>query len=364
MSGGVDSSVAAYLLKQQGFDVHGVFMRTWHSEDDINPVANCPWRTDMEDARRAAESIDITFEVVNMIKHYEKFVVTELINGYKNGITPNPDILCNQFIKFGLLSEYVKNSGYDYIATGHYCKKRNNADETFDIVEGDDKNKDQSYFLARLQQHQLKNILFPVGNIDKPTVRKIATDANLDNATKKDSQGICFLGKVKIQDFLSHYIQESPGEIITSNGRIIGNHSGLFKFTIGQRHGINLPSNTDNKHYVVVGKDIEKNHLIVEIERDDSNNLYCNKIKLRDITFLNKPIASGSNILVRPRYRDKKQEAVLHIFQNRSELQSDYQENNITGELIFKTNQRALAAGQVAAFYDEKETLLGSGIYC
>ena len=364
MSGGVDSSVAAYLLKQQGFDVHGIFMRTWHSEDDTNPVANCPWRTDMEDARHASESIGITFEVVNMIKHYEKFVVSELIYGYKNGITPNPDILCNQFIKFGLLSEYIKHAGYEYIATGHYCQKRTNTDGTFDVIEGADKNKDQSYFLARLQQHQLKNILFPVGNIDKPTVRKIAIKAGLGNAIKKDSQGICFLGKVKIQDFLSHYIQETTGEIITPDGKIIGEHSGLFKFTIGQRHGMNLPSNTDNKHYVVVGKDIKNNRLIVEIERDGSSNLYCNKIKLRDITFLNKPIASESNILVRPRYRDKKQEAVLHISQNNPESQSKRANNNLHGELIFKNNQRALAAGQVAAFYDYNEVLLGSGIYC
>lgn len=350
LSGGVDSSVAAYLLKEQGYELHGMFMRTWNADDAGSPLSDCPWKRDMEDARSVASKFKFEFEIVNMINHYKEFVVKEIVNGYRNGITPNPDILCNQLVKFGALLQHAKKRVCTKFATGHYCKKVQNKDGTFDIYEGDDKNKDQSYFLAMLSQEQVKNALFPIGTYKKSDVREIAKKLNLQTATKKDSQGICFLGKVQIQDFLSQYIQSLPGEIVTTTNKIIGEHNGLFRFTIGQRHGINIPSNIDNKHYVVIGKDLKNNRLIVEIEDENSKFLYKNEVIIHNLSFTNKSIKDNSMILAKPRYRDESQEINFNYI------------NSNSATVHFKNKQRALSSGQVIAFYDH-ECLLGGGIY-
>ncbi len=350
LSGGVDSSVAAYLLNEQGYELHGMFMRTWNADDDLSPLSMCPWRRDLEDARSVSTQLGFPFEVVNMIDRYRELVVKDLIDGYRNGITPNPDILCNQRIKFGALLQHARDMGCTKIATGHYCRRIDNKDGTSDIYEGCDKNKDQSYFLAMLSQTQIRATIFPIGGYDKSHIRTIARNINLQTADKKDSQGICFLGKVKVQDFLAQYIEESPGEVVNLSGEIIGEHHGLFRFTIGQRHGINIPSNKDNKHYVVVGKDIKKNRLVVEIEDANLYPLYRNEVYVHGLSFTNKPILDGAKILAKPRYRDPSQSITFKYIDSHSAV------------IKFECNQRALNSGQVIAFYDQ-ECLLGGGIY-
>lgn len=350
MSGGVDSAVAALLLKRAGYHVHGIFMRTWNADDDSNPISDCPWRTDMEDARSACETIGMSFEVVNMISHYREHVVKELVDGYRKGITPNPDVLCNARIKFGVLRRYAHDRGYDYFATGHYCRRIDMDDGTVNVFEGIDKNKDQSYFLAMLSQEQVKNCLFPIGDLNKSDVRRIAEDAQLPNAKKKDSQGICFLGKVKIQDFLSFYIQDSDGDIVDIDGRLLGRHHGLFRFTIGQRHGINVPSNKDFSHYVVIGKNLEKNQLIVALEGVDCPGLYRREFFVHCISTVNNKLLQSDGLLARPRYRDP---ACKILFDKIG---------NDRARIVFDVPQRAIASGQIIAFYD-RECLLGGGIF-
>ncbi|MDR2778801.1 MAG: tRNA 2-thiouridine(34) synthase MnmA [Puniceicoccales bacterium] len=350
MSGGVDSAVSALRLKDAGYQVHGIFMRTWNAEDSGNPIADCPWKTDLNDAKNVCEKLGITFEIINMISQYRTLIVEELVEGYRNGITPNPDVLCNARIKFGMLKQYARANGFEKFATGHYCRVITNENDTVDILEGVDKNKDQSYFLAMLSQEQIRNTLFPVGELTKPEVRKIAEKANLPNCKKKDSQGICFLGKVKIQDFLSHYIHDQPGNIVDSQGKIVGQHRGLFRFTIGQRHGINVPSNLDFAYYVVVGKDLTKNQLVVEIERPTSKFLFRDEFFIHGLSFTNGSLGEYENLLARPRYRDPAQR--IEFFRT----------GTSTARVIFKQPQRAIASGQVIAFY-RNVILLGGGIF-
>jgi tRNA-specific 2-thiouridylase len=276
--------------------------------------------------------------------------VEDLVDGYRNGITPNPDVLCNVRVKFGVLKRYAHANGFEKFATGHYCSVITIEDGTIDILEGVDKNKDQSYFLALLSQEQIRNTLFPVGELTKPEVRKMAEKANLPNCKKKDSQGICFLGKIKIQDFLSHYIQNQPGDIVDTHGKIIGKHRGLFRFTIGQRHGINVPSNLDFSYYVVVGKDLAKNQLIIEIERPTSKFLFRDEFFIHGLSFINGKFGDYKNLLARPRYRDSAQK--VEIFRTGIN----------TARVVFEQQQRAIASGQIIAFYRD-EILLGGGIF-
>ncbi|MDR1906895.1 MAG: tRNA 2-thiouridine(34) synthase MnmA [Puniceicoccales bacterium] len=348
MSGGVDSSVAALLAKKSGNDVRGIYMRTWHSDDTFSPLGDCPWKRDSEDARRVAERIGIDFEIVNMIDFYEKFVVKPLIDGYRGGITPNPDILCNQFVKFGVLAEIARGKGSVALATGHYCKKRKNTDGTFDLIEPRDKSKDQTYFLAYLRQEQIQFAAFPIADLTKSEVRALAEKAGLATAKKKDSQGICFLGKVKIQDFLAHYIEKNPGNIINSAGEIVGRHEGLHNFTIGQRHGLNIPSNSDYNFYVVIGKDLERNELEVAFEGE--KKLYKNRFKIYNLSHTNRALPERCEFSCRPRYRDPQQRIYFEKTSPREAI------------IEFKRPQRALSSGQVVAFY-EGEVLLGGGIY-
>jgi tRNA-specific 2-thiouridylase len=325
-------------------------MRTWNADDDANPIGKCPWKVDADDAKCVCEKLGIGFEVVNMIASYKELVVKELVDGYGNGITPNPDVLCNARIKFGLLKNYASENGFEKFATGHYCRAMQNADGSVDILEGVDKNKDQSYFLAMLAQEQAQDTVFPIGELVKSNVRRIAEDAGLPNCKKKDSQGICFLGKVSIQDFLSNYIEDSPGDIVDSDGKLLGRHRGLFRFTIGQRHGINLPSNRDFAHYVVVGKDLDKNRLIVEIEHRDSKSLYGAEFFVHGLSFVNRTLDGNCKLLARPRYRD----AIQHI--------EFFRTGDKTARVVFEIPQRAIAPGQVIALYSG-EILIGGGIF-
>lgn len=348
LSGGVDSAVAALLLKQAGHEVAAVFMRTWMNE--ANVFADCPWERDREDARAVAQALDIDFEVLNLIDAYRERVVEYLVSGYKSGTTPNPDTMCNREIKFGVLLDYALEHGFDSLATGHYCQKVSDAQGHFNLLEGKDKNKDQSYFLALIKQHQLAHALFPVGALSKPDVRALAQKHNLPNASKKDSQGICFLGKVPINDFLKSYIRETPGPIVTIDGKVLGTHQGLHRYTLGQRRGIGVPSNTDFEKYVVVSKNIPENKLIVAFEHPDAPGLYTRRIRITGITFINRPILEKRELLAKPRYRDPAQAITFEPI------------DTVSAWITFETPQRALAAGQVIALY-ENDILLGGGFY-
>lgn len=350
LSGGVDSAVAAYLLKEQGYAVSGAYMRTWMHEEGSELFTDCPWETDREDARAVAATLEIPFEVVNLIDGYQKHVVSYLVEGYKRGLTPNPDIMCNRQMKFGMLRQYALDQGFDFIATGHYCQKRQAANGAYEIFEGADKSKDQSYFLAMVPQSGIANALFPLGGYQKTQVRELAQQAGLPNAQRKDSQGICFLGKVPIQKFLEQYIPNEPGEVVTLEGKKVGAHQGLHRFTMGQRKGIGIPSNTDFENFIVLRKDYTTNQLIVAFDKPATPGLYTKEVSLEGLHFINEAITEECNLLAKPRYRDPSQEVrFIPLGEGKATV-------------LFTTPQRALAAGQVLALY-VGEKLLGGGYY-
>ena len=351
LSGGVDSAVAATLLKEQGYTVSGAYMRTWMHEEGSELFADCPWETDREDARAVAETLDIPFEVVNLIDGYQEHVVRYLVDGYKRGVTPNPDIMCNRQMKFGMLLQYALDQGFDFIATGHYCQKRELPEGGYGLFEGVDKNKDQSYFLAMVKQEGIARALFPLGGYTKPQIRELAEKAGLPNAQRKDSQGICFLGKVPIQKFLEQYIPDKPGDVVNLEGKKVGTHEGLHRFTFGQRKGIGVPSNTDFENFVVLRKDYDTNQLIVAFDKPDTPGLYMTEKELEGMHFINEAITEETELLAKPRYRDPSQK-VRYIPMEEGKAR-----------VVFEKPQRALAAGQVLALYDG-ERVLGGGYYC
>ena len=349
LSGGVDSAVAAALLKQEGHNVSAVYVRTWEYEDDI--LGDCPGALDLKDAKEISEKLAIPFAVVNFIDFYQKEVVMPMVHGYENGITPNPDILCNRAMKFGALLEYAERNGFSAIATGHYCLRKKELHSPAELWEGKDKNKDQSYFLAKISNQQLEKARFPLGGINKSRVRELAKELDLPVADKKDSQGICFLGKVKITEFLSNFVDDKPGEIITVDGRVVGKHKGLHRYTLGQRRGIGVPSNVDNENFVVTGKDEKLNQLIVAFESKNESTLWGRRYIIESLTFLSEPpVGSKIKLLGKARYRDP---SVQLVFQP---IDSD------RAEVLFDQPQRALTPGQVLALYDG-ERLIGSGTY-
>jgi tRNA-specific 2-thiouridylase len=257
VSGGVDSSVAAALLKDQGYNVVGVFIRTW-SPDFIK----CTWKNERRDAMRVCAHLDIPFLECDAEEAYKKGVADYMIEEYKKGNTPNPDVMCNRMVKFGVFWQFAKSHGADFIATGHYaiCKK----EKLFFMKQGVDSSKDQSYFLWTLTQDDLAHTLFPVGHLEKTEVRKLAEKYKLGTAVKKDSQGVCFLGPLDMKDFLKHYIETKKGDVVDENGKIIGSHDGAIFFTLGERHGFNIFKNEDNsKPLYVISKNIITNTIVV-----------------------------------------------------------------------------------------------------
>jgi tRNA-specific 2-thiouridylase len=348
LSGGVDSAVAAWLLKEQGYDISGAYIRTWMNEE--MPLADCPAQQDIEDSRAVAQHLGIGYEIVNLVNEYREHVVNYLVDGYECGITPNPDMMCNREMKFGIFQDYALKSGFDGIATGHYVCKFTNEDGTQDLLEGLDKNKDQTYFLALLQQAQIRRALFPVGELEKPRVRQIALEQQLPNATKKDSQGICFLGDMNISRFLEHYIEDKPGDIVNTEGKVLGRHRGLHRYTTGQRRGIGVPSNTDNEFYVVTSLDMERNELVVAFDQPDSPGLFTTEVELYGLSFINRPITESSRLLAKPRYRDSSQAITYTPI------------GDHCARVTFDQPQRALSPGQILALYDG-EKLLGGGFY-
>jgi len=348
LSGGVDSAVAALLLKERGYEVSGAYIRTWMNEE--MPLADCPAQQDIEDSRAVAAHLGIDYEIVNLVNEYREHVVRYLVEGYENGITPNPDIMCNREMKFGIFQDYALAEGFDGIATGHYVRKLRSADGSEDLLEGADKNKDQTYFLALLRQEQVRHALFPLGDLAKPRVRELARAHRLPNAAKKDSQGICFLGDMNINRFLEYYIEDKPGDIVDPEGRVLGRHRGLHRYTMGQRRGIGVPSNTDNEFYVVTGFNMKRNELVVAFDRPKSPGLFTQEAEVYDLSFVNRPVEEACDLLAKPRYRDPAQAIRFEPL------------GGGRARIRFEAPQRALASGQVLALY-EGEKLLGGGFY-
>lgn len=348
MSGGVDSSVAALLLKDAGADISGAYMKNWINEENV--LGDCPWQTDIEDARAVAEGIGIPFRVVNLMKEYRERVVNYLLEGYQSGVTPNPDVMCNREIKFGAFLAFAKQSGYSAVATGHYARRRENADGTYDILEGRDPGKDQSYFLAMLRQEQIAASLFPIGELLKSEVRAVAEKGGLATATKKDSQGICFIGNVKMADFLRAFVPDNPGPIVNLEGKKVGTHKGLHLYTLGQRRGVGAPSNVRNEAYAVVEKRSATNELVVAFDRPESPGLYTSRWFVTSLSFSNRPLLKETKIEVRPRYRAPRSGCRYVPHEDGS------------AEIIFDQPQRAITPGQICALY-KGETLLGGSVF-
>ncbi|OIR07235.1 tRNA-specific 2-thiouridylase MnmA [mine drainage metagenome] len=351
MSGGVDSSVAALVLKREGRDIAGAYMKNWINEDEI--IGDCPWEQDIRDARLVAEQIGIDFQVVNLMRDYREKVVEYLLDGYTRGLTPNPDVMCNREIKFGVFRAWAKEHGFDAVATGHYARRAAAPDVggPFRLLEGRDRNKDQSYFLARIRQEQLADARFPIGDLEKPELRRLAREAGLATAGKKDSQGICFIGQVKMKDFLRAYVPDRPGPIVrATDGAVLGEHHGLHLFTIGQRRGIGIPSNTDNEAYVVVGKRAADNALLVAFDGPAAPGLWTSETEVHSLSWVGAPVERPCRLEGRVRYRDPR--IGLHF-----EPGPDG-----TARVRFDEPQRGLASGQVLALHRGEE-LLGGAIY-
>ncbi len=375
MSGGVDSSVAAMLLKNEGHEVVGVFMRCYN-------VDGCQDR-DAEDARRVAEHLKIPFYVWDFEEEYKKRVVEYMVEGYRAGITPNPDVMCNREIKFGLFFDKALAAGADFIATGHYVKLvTSNSqlvnDDTkspitnYQLHIARDLNKDQSYFLWTLTQAQLAYCLFPIGEYQKSDVRAMAKKAGLPTAEKKDSQGICFLGQVSIEDFLKGYIPSKRGALVTTKGEHIGEHFGAQFYTIGQRHidaDFKFPKTggaAERRPFYVAAKDVVTNTVTLA-EGDENEALYRREVELTALNFISplfsysRELDHGLKVLARVRYRQPLAKATL-VTSNSQSVDSDSKLPVTNYQLLFSKPQKFVAAGQSAVFYSEHGEMLGGGI--
>lgn len=347
MSGGVDSSVSAYLLKEQGYNVIGLFMRNWDAalNNDIegNPTFGeniCPQEQDYNDAKKVSQELGIPLYRVDFIKEYWDYVFKYFLDELTKGRTPNPDLMCNKYIKFDLFIKEAKKLGADYIATGHYARM-----EDGHLLRGIDSNKDQTYFLAQVKREALKNVLFPVGGLTKPEVRKIANEIHLETANKKDSTGICFIGERNYQKFIHNYLKPNPGDILNVETKEkIGTHTGLMNYTIGQRRNVGISGNLE-RHYVC-GKDVEKNILYVAFG-DDNTYLMSDACLIEDVNFLSE--ARPQNCSAKFRYRGEDNEVTLEYLSN--------------GNILVKYPHlvKAVTPGQACVLYSGEECL-GSGI--
>lgn len=386
LSGGVDSSVAAYLLKEQGYEVIGLFMKNWH-DDSVTISNECPWLEDSNDALLVAEKLGIPFQTVDLSEQYQEKIVDYMFKEYENGRTPNPDVLCNREIKFDVFMKIAVSLGADYVATGHYCRKNTievDGKEVHQLLAGKDDNKDQSYFLCQLSQEQLAKALFPIGELTKPEVREIATKMELVTAEKKDSQGLCFIGKVRLPEFLQQKLQPKEGLIIEipannqiylnpkprfenleaelafesknkeysdANGIVKGKHQGAHYFTNGQRRGLNVGGTKEG--LFVIQTDVVNNIIYVG-EGANHPGLFKNTlfVKSDEVHWIRQDLklAVGENteVMARIRYRQPLQKAILHQFENGMYVQ-------------FEHPQSAITEGQFVAWYIDDE-LQGSGV--
>ncbi|MGQ7946895.1 tRNA 2-thiouridine(34) synthase MnmA [Flavobacterium sp. WC2509] len=386
LSGGVDSSVAAYLLQQQGYEVIGLFMKNWH-DDSVTISNECPWLEDNNDALLVAEKLGIPFQTVDLSEQYKEKIVDYMFNEYEKGRTPNPDVLCNREIKFDVFMKIALSLGADYVATGHYCRKGEvefNGEKVYQLLAGVDNNKDQSYFLCQLSQEQLSKSLFPIGELTKPEVREIAAQMELVTAEKKDSQGLCFIGKVRLPEFLQQKLQPKEGTIIQidkndsvySNdidgelsiedklsfasrklpytptmGKVMGKHQGAHYFTVGQRKGLNVGGTTDP--LFVIATDVNTNTIYTGLSSMHpglfKKALFIDKT---EVHWIRKDLALAEGetmeVMARIRYRQPLQRATLHQFESGMYIS-------------FEEPQSAITEGQFAAWYIGDE-LIGSGV--
>jgi tRNA-specific 2-thiouridylase len=383
LSGGVDSSVTAYLLKEQGYEVIGMFMRNWHDET-VTISDDCPWIDDSNDALLVAQHLGIPFQVIDLSEQYKERIVEYMFFEYESGRTPNPDILCNREIKFDAFLNAAMELGADYVATGHYCRKRTNEDGTFDLISGKDPNKDQSYFLCQISQEQLSKALFPIGDLLKPEVRRIAEEAGIHTADKKDSQGLCFVGKISLPEFLQQQLKIKQGDIIevpdnlkifeeyqrlernadnvellakpysfsADMGEKVAQHQGAHFYTIGQRKGLHIGGRPFPSF--VIGTDVESNIIYSGLKDEHPGlNRHALKVELADWHFIaaNRTIDSLNNLHIdcRIRYRQPLQKCTVHI-----------RENGLY--FLFDKAQRGITPGQFIALYDDSGALIGSGV--
>ncbi|OZM57813.1 tRNA 2-thiouridine(34) synthase MnmA [Lottiidibacillus patelloidae] len=344
MSGGVDSSVTAYLLKQQGYDVVGIFMKNW---DDTDENGVCTADLDYEDVRKVCDQIGIPYFAVNFEKQYWEKVFTYFLDEYKAGRTPNPDVMCNKEIKFKAFLDHALTLGADYVATGHYARVVFE-DGEYKMLRGVDENKDQTYFLNQLGQEQLSKTMFPLGEIPKPEVRKIADEAGLATAKKKDSTGICFIGERNFKEFLSSYLPAQKGEMQTFDGKVMGKHDGLMYYTIGQRHGLGIGGS--GEPWFVAGKDLQRNVLYV-VQGFHNEKLYSEKLTATHVSWVSdKGPTESFTCTAKFRYRQADTEVTVNPLD----------ENNV--EVIFAEKVRAIAPGQAVVFYNGDECLGGATI--
>ena len=379
LSGGVDSSVAAYLLKEQGYDVIGLFMKNWHDES-VTISDECPWIDDSNDALQVAEMLGIPFQVIDFSKEYKERIVDYMFREYEKGRTPNPDVLCNREVKFDIFLDKAIELGADFVATGHYCQKEEieiDGTPIYRLVAGADSNKDQSYFLCQLNQQQLSKALFPIGNLQKPEVREIAKKIGLNTADKKDSQGLCFIGKVKLPVFLQQQLKPKEGNILEVEneytgfiypdnelktsvkpfslepqiGKVVGTHQGAHYFTVGQRKGLQVGGTPEA--LFVIGVDTTKN-IVYTGQGTNHKGLYRKGlfVKNEEIHWvrpdLTMAIDDTRTYMGRIRYRQELQELTLYK-----------KEEGLF--ILFTEMQRGITPGQFVAWYDNNE-LLGSGV--
>ena len=342
MSGGVDSSVSAFILKKEGYEVHGLFMKNW-DDDDGSPY--CSIKEDFMDAAFVADQLEIPLFEVNFAKEYKEKVFSYFLEELKKGRTPNPDILCNKEIKFKKFYDYALSKGYDYIATGHYAKT--NEDKLYKAI---DTNKDQTYFLHAIDKEVLKRTLFPVGSIDKEQVRQIARENSLITSDKKDSTGICFIGERPFPDFISNYVSEKIGKIVDENGNELGEHKGLQYYTLGQRQGIGIggQKGNNNEPWYVAGKDMDTNTLVV-VQGNDNPLLFSRELITRNLYLLNEDIEKKFNGAAKVRYRQEDQECEIEILEGKIQIR-------------FEKPQRAVTPGQSVVIYKNNECLGGGEI--
>ena len=347
MSGGVDSSVAALLLKRQGFDVVGLYMLNWEEED---AGGHCTAEEDYADVRRVCAKLDIPYYTVNFAKEYMERVFSHFLAEYKAGRTPNPDVLCNREIKFGPFLEEAKKLGANYIATGHYCKISHEKG-VHRLLKAADKNKDQTYFLNQLTQPQLENVLFPLQDMQKPEVRKIALENGLATAEKKDSTGICFIGERNFRKFLSTYLPARKGKILDLSGREVGEHMGLMYYTLGQRRGLDLggvKGEEEGGRWFVVRKDLE--HNILYVSHGDESPLYSGACEVSGFNWIPAPPAEKEFVCAAKfRYRQPDQEVKVTV------------SGGGRLHIAFAEKQRAVTEGQYAVLYRGEECL-GGGV--
>lgn len=348
MSGGVDSSVSALLLKEQGYDVVGVFMKNW---DDTDESGVCTATEDFEDVKRVADKIGIPYYSINFEKEYWNKVFEYFLSEYKRGRTPNPDIMCNKEIKFKSFLDFAMKLDADYIAMGHYAKTVTDENGVVHMMRPKDGNKDQTYFLSQVTQEQLKKAIFPLADLSKPQVRMIAEQAGLATAKKKDSTGICFIGERNFKNFLSEFLPAMGGNIVTADGRIVGKHSGLMYYTIGQRSGLGLGGNQSScAPWFVVGKNLQKNELIVE-QGYDSDLLYASSLDASEVSFFTGLPSNDTTIHCTAKFRYRQPDVAVTM---------NYNKANNTVHVEFDELARAVTPGQAIVFYDGEECLGGA----